>query len=290
MYLRYPINLTTTDENFYPLSVRDVHIISYDSTWQSIVHQHSFTELLYCLEGEGHIWTEEGLQPVHPKSMVLINPHVFHTEYSSHDKPLKYVVIGISGVTAFPNNEQIPTVYFYDDMEAKYFPFINAIIEELNHQKIHSREIVHRIVSIIILQLQQETHSLKMHKNTTTDLSSIVYNTKIFIDTHFSGQIDLDTLAEYTHVSKYYLARLFKEEMGKTIIDYLTDVRLQRSQELLESTDYSITQIASIVGFNSSSYFSTKFKELLKISPSDFRKKQKHPISTSILPDDSYIS
>ncbi len=94
---------------------------------------------------------------------------------------------------------------------------------------------------------------------------------KNYIDSHYSENITLDFLSNLTYVNKFHLVHLFTKEMGISPINYLINKRIDESKNLLSTTNYSIRDISSIVGFSNSSYFSQMFKKITGISPKDFR-------------------
>jgi len=64
---------------------------------------------------------------------------------------------------------------------------------------------------------------------------------------------------------------VFKEQMGITIIDYVTSVRIERAKHLLLATDQSCTEICFEVGYNNQSYFTRTFKALVGMTPRQFK-------------------
>jgi two-component system response regulator YesN len=96
-----------------------------------------------------------------------------------------------------------------------------------------------------------------------------------YIDANYDKPIMLDELAEISHLSVSRLAHVFKEQMGITIIDYLTSVRIERAKQLLLATEQSCTEICFQIGYNNQSYFTRIFKELVGIPPSRFRARNK---------------
>ncbi len=69
------------------------------------------------------------------------------------------------------------------------------------------------------------------------------------------------------------LAHIFKEQMGITLIDYLTSVRIERAKQLLLATTQNCTEICFQVGYNNQSYFTRTFKRLVGMTPRQFRVK-----------------
>ncbi|GAE94310.1 transcriptional regulator [Gracilibacillus boraciitolerans JCM 21714] len=93
-----------------------------------------------------------------------------------------------------------------------------------------------------------------------------------WIDQHFQEEVTLDDVANSLHISKYYMARIFKDVTGFTVMQYLMQRRLVRAKYLLEmQSTKSILEIALDSGFESSSHFSRKFREFYRISPSAYR-------------------
>ncbi len=92
-----------------------------------------------------------------------------------------------------------------------------------------------------------------------------------FLHTRYADPITIDMLAEDSHISKYYLCRLFRDNTGMSIIRYLNEQRLSSARRLLASTRRSITTIAQDCGFGSPSHFCALFREHEGMTPRDYR-------------------
>lgn len=84
--------------------------------------------------------------------------------------------------------------------------------------------------------------------------------------------LTLDELAEKVSISKYHMAHAFKREYGVSPINYIIDCRIREGKRLLAETDLAPSQIASILGFSSSSYFCKTFSNIEGTSPTEYRK------------------
>jgi AraC family transcriptional regulator len=82
----------------------------------------------------------------------------------------------------------------------------------------------------------------------------------------------IDLLARESGLSKFHMIRLFREHVGFTPAQYLTEVRLQRATELLGQTEQDVTDIAFEVGFGSLATFERLFKKKFGTTPSQYRK------------------
>ena len=90
-------------------------------------------------------------------------------------------------------------------------------------------------------------------------------------DRQYADPLDLDALATAAHVSKYHFARCFAETYGEAPARYLTRRRIERAQDLLRSANLTITEVCMLVGFSSLGSFSSRFRELVGESPTEYR-------------------
>lgn len=92
-----------------------------------------------------------------------------------------------------------------------------------------------------------------------------------YIDANYDKPLTLAQIARASHLSVSRLAHLFKEQMGVTLIDYVTQVRIERAKELLLGTDRSCADVCLQVGYSNPSYFTRTFKSLAGMTPQQFR-------------------
>lgn len=92
-----------------------------------------------------------------------------------------------------------------------------------------------------------------------------------FIEGHLTEDLDLDMVADAVHYSKYHLHRLFVNEVGLTIHDYVQRRRLTEAARLLVFSDKSILEIALLAGYESQQAFTSIFKEMYKKTPGQYR-------------------
>ena len=96
-----------------------------------------------------------------------------------------------------------------------------------------------------------------------------------YIDAHYAEKISLDRLSEVFSINKYYLERIFKEQFGVSIINYLLSIRITHAKQLLRFSDKSIEQIGLECGISPLYYFSRIFKQTEGMSPSEYRMRWK---------------
>lgn len=92
-----------------------------------------------------------------------------------------------------------------------------------------------------------------------------------YIQDHYNEQVTLNEVAENIYVSTFYISRMFKKELGKSFVDYLNDVRIDKAKELLKDVKYKTYEVAEKVGISDPHYFSKLFKKYSGMTPSEFR-------------------
>ncbi|MBV9252398.1 MAG: helix-turn-helix domain-containing protein [Acetobacteraceae bacterium] len=93
-----------------------------------------------------------------------------------------------------------------------------------------------------------------------------------WLEEHADRDLSLDAIADQVGISTRTLSRRFREQTGTTPLRWLHRVRVQRAQCLLETTSYSVEEIAAQVGFGSSTTFREVFRDLLSTSPQAYRR------------------
>jgi AraC-like DNA-binding protein len=92
-------------------------------------------------------------------------------------------------------------------------------------------------------------------------------------DRHFSEPLDLAALADVAGMSKYHFQRLFTATYGLSPVAHLSLRRVERAQDLLRATNLTVTEVCHAVGFSSLGSFSSRFRELVGESPSEFQRR-----------------
>lgn len=102
-------------------------------------------------------------------------------------------------------------------------------------------------------------------------VSGLVRRTVQYMNRNFSQEITVEQVAKDLNVSRPYLTSKFGGEMGLTPMQYLTNLRMSHSKQLLLTTELSVAEIAAAVGIKDPFYFSHFFKKNTGISPSHYR-------------------
>lgn len=93
-----------------------------------------------------------------------------------------------------------------------------------------------------------------------------------YIYSHIHFRITLEELAEYLKLSKNYLSALFKKEMGMPVSTYIMKLKIDKACNLLQLSDYSLSEIANYLSFSSESHFIHTFQKEVGMTPNKYRK------------------
>lgn len=103
------------------------------------------------------------------------------------------------------------------------------------------------------------------------DISETIRKIKEYVELHYDKHLTLDAIAYEAGYSKFYINRLFKQQMNTTIMDYLIQIRIGRAKELLKKEGYTVKQISGMVGYSEPNYFTLTFKKSEGVSPVQYR-------------------
>ena len=95
---------------------------------------------------------------------------------------------------------------------------------------------------------------------------------RVYFDEHYNEEISIEQYAGSRNMSTSWFNRSFRSAVGTSPMQYILDVRIRNAQTLLETTDYSVTSIAALVGYENPMYFSRLFRKAKGLSPSKYRK------------------
>ncbi|WP_307604927.1 helix-turn-helix transcriptional regulator [Paenibacillus sp. V4I9] len=107
-----------------------------------------------------------------------------------------------------------------------------------------------------------------------TNAKLIVEAAQKYILSNYHRDLSLEEVANHVFLNHIYFSRIFKQALGINYIDYLTQLRIQKAIELLESRQYKIHEITEKVGYLNSKYFTRLFKQTTGVSPKDYIRQQ----------------
>ena len=116
-----------------------------------------------------------------------------------------------------------------------------------------------------------ETASRNVSTKASEKSLGAVEAAKTYIQNNYSKDISLDEVSQAVNISPYYFSKIFKEDVGEGFVEYLTKIRMEKAKELLTTTEYSMKEICSMVGYADPNYFSRSFKKNVGVTPTEYK-------------------
>ncbi|MGO4947578.1 AraC family transcriptional regulator [Blautia sp. Sow4_E7] len=261
--------------NENPLSTEAVLVNAsssrYEEDWPSIPHTHAFTELFYVSRGSGEFLIEDQRFSIEKDDLIIVNPHIQHTETSQSSMPLTYYTVGVDGISFSFRDQREFQIFNCRKIGTDLLFYFHSLFQELDEKKEGYEEICRHTLSILIAQLRRITDSgfqLVPSFHPSKECALI----KRYLDYNYGEDINLDQLAALSHLNKYYLSHEFTRYYGISPINYLNRRRIEVCKNLLENTDHDISDIAHLAGFSSQSYLAQSFRKYCGMTAMEYRR------------------
>ena len=266
----YPQKLPTE-----PVFVQDCRILYVISGKAEIFIETEHFELIpgslfYCCSGNVYSMQSTGLKMI-ALNFDLTQENNEHTEF--------YPRINISDDAKLPSIEW-ETVDDADFLNSYLFianaddclDSLKKILKEFSIQKMYYREKAGALLKGLLVELYR--YSILGAQSSSTTVSQIMD----YIKENFDKPLNNEMLSSMSGYHEYHLNRLFMKHVGTSVHKYILNIRINEAKKLLLTTEQSLTYIAEKVGFNSNTHFSSYFKQVIGMSPLEFRKQFKNKL------------
>ena len=233
-------------------------------------------QLLYIASGKAHFYFDKSDKDtvVTAGHMVLYRPK----------EPQRYVYYGEEQTEVywvhFTGNNVTNILRHYrirNDMRIlktgtslEYSRIFRQMIQELQRCQTHYPELLTLLLLELLIQIERQIG--REHRPKNAYLNTEMEMAMQFFNDHYSSEINIEEYAVSRGMSVSWFIRSFKQYAHTTPMQYLVERRMTNAQVLLETTNYNITEIAALVGYDNPLYFSRIFKKHKGLSPSEYRK------------------
>lgn len=236
-------------------------------------HWHEHVEFLYFFDGEGDFNCNGNIYNISAGDFIVVNTNELHS----------YII-------------KTPLSYFYIHLYPSFFSdvnFENRILENYIHNDSYIKKCLYDMYNesnktTIGSDMLLKSHAYRLmaylaQNYTVTHLSPQEYDAYFaklcrinsiikYISLHYQEKVTTESLAKMCFLNKSYFCRFFKDATGKTITNYINEMRIEKASVFLRNTNESITTIAMNVGFDDVNYFDRVFKRIKKVSPGEYRR------------------
>ena len=234
--------------------------------------KHSYWELTYVDKGE-LLTTIDGVS-YHLKQgdLIFYAPMQFHTQSTFEKISSSYLTINFK--MNF-NHADLLCNKIFSLKRDSYF-IVTKLIEELSNDNLYSNDLSLCYLKQLIIQMLRLDNS-HFHSKPTTNMqqtyeNELLNDILIYIDDNIYEKISVSTLCDHFCISTSMLHSLFRKNMNNTAKNYINELKLSKSKELIRNSTHTLSEISEMLGFSSIHYFSKKFKSYFNISPTEYSK------------------
>lgn len=210
--------------------------------------------LHYIISGKGTYNNPRGSYNLRAGEYFLIKPGEVVSYKPDAEKPWHYVWIGFDGALA-AHFGKLPDVGILKDAQ----PILDVM---------HAEDGNSRYEEFLAGKLFMLYYGFLCN---TKDEPSYTRRVKNFIKSNYSAELSVENIASRLGVNRIYLSRIFKEDYGISIKQYIVSVRMNHAKKFLED-GHSVSDVADMVGYSDAFGFSKMFKSYFGIAPSNIRK------------------
>ena len=271
----------------FPMTVNHDDLWSFEGK-NVPIHWHNDLEINLIREGEAVFQVYQKSYRVRTGEGFLLNRNVPHSCSSPGNEHVRYSTILVrpdflygdfgSDVERkcfqpFLQNSAIPCIYLtgFDENGKEILQKLNQVEEAFDRKRfcyeLKIKGLLCEAFAMILYGHRQE-----LTKFVPANLQELERLEKMlnYLNMHFTEVISLQDLADQVHLSREVCCRLFKKMTGKTITGYLEEYRVNKSFSLVQSGQYSMTQITEMVGFSNPSRFASAFRKRFGCNPGEY--------------------
>lgn len=258
-------------------------MLNRDEGWNMTqAHRHDCLELLLCLRDGGSFFLQDTVYPLQRGALILLQENTLHRSIGTAASYERYVMHLPRETLFAASGEQtdfraIFQENHYMQLEPEQFDRVRSLMEQCSAAPEALGDDVLRTCALLSLlvfvarQLPAARSAPAFHHG----LSPSVDRAIGWINSHLEEDLSLDALAARCYVTKYHLCRLFKEETGFTVGEYILQQRLQQACALLRSGE-TVQKAGEAAGFRNYNHFIRTFSRWMGLSPGRYRSQHKN--------------
>ena len=267
------------NDNFKIFHIRDKKDIKFE------YHHHDFSKIVILIDGDLTYYIEGKAYILKPWDILFVNKNEIHKPVVNPNKYYERIVIWLNpdfmAKYAQGNNDllkcfevAIKNNYNLLRLNMKSIEIIKNLIQDIQNCN-NSNEFGSEILKeSLFVQLMVLMNRLFLNSDKNRDIEDIQYDKTIegvlnYMNSNLENDLSIDTIASEFFISKYYLMRKFKNQIGSSIHNYVVQKRLILARSLI-SDGLSMSSVCSRCGFNDYSSLVRAFKNVYGVSPSNY--------------------
>lgn len=241
---------------------------------------HDFFELTYVDTGSLFTEVDGTCYTLKEKEMIIYGPGQFHNQRTGPDQTASYVTILFTMKNISPN---LPNNW-YDVLINRVFPYnkkiytlIKTIVQESTTGIAYMDSLMHCLLTETIIRLLQGTYVAPSPQPTSIIRQN--YQEELFerilsyVETNICEPLTIAEICQHFSLSRSSLQILFKNAVNQSPKKFISDMKLEKSCQMLRENKYTISEISLKLGYSSIHYFSNAFNQKYHMSPSEYARR-----------------
>ena len=253
-------------------------------------HIHDAVELLYIREGSYTAFMNGVQYSLNPGDLILFCANTIHHVVTGSCASNSYYVIkmrptvllhlndtrqGAGYVLRFTLNRPGQSCVWTRtqlEQDTKILSILDGLINEWDERTLGFR-IAMKLKIVELLLWIMRTDAIRQREPEDSEVAALIYRAMAYVQSNFASDINEESLATELGMSYSHFSRSFHKVTGIRFRQYLNSVRIDRAEQMLMTTGHSVTQIASLCGYNHVSYFISVYRRLKGKTPHQTNRK-----------------
>ena len=264
----------------------DIYMTTGVSRPCSQVHTKTATEARIALKqriiyGNGNIYFYEDIRILGEQEFPVSQLHLLE-QYMEHNEIFK-----VKNLVQEIFSEELVKKYGSGYLRIMWIRILNILLHHYDRRGRNAGEVEKLLQSYnlpdqiqSIQEIRQKIVEIVMECVSTESVTDANARSKIqmavgYIQEHFGENLTVNDLAEHYGMSPNYFSSMFKKEMSRSAVNYITELRINQARELLYHSELSVVDISKKVGYEDSQYFFRVFKKYLGMTPLQYREESR---------------
>ena len=232
----------------------------YEEDYFGQEHSHPCYEIVYYCKGQGEVSFNQHSYPFRDDTFMVCPPNVKHIERGKRGTEVLYIGFELFGDIVLPEG-------VFREEEYGIHEYLEKIYYEMKHWSMYAERLINLFCMIIAIKL--------VNRSVSDNEQAVNYNFNNivgYITANYRENLSVEKLAHIAGYSYDYFRKAFSKRFGVNVNDFILQKRIEHANELLETGNYLIKEIAAECGFSSVAQFCTKYRQVTGVTPKQRKK------------------
>lgn len=264
-----------------------IHYYELDKNFSYDGESHNFWEMVYVDSGQVIIQANNKEYHLKQGEVIFHKPNEFHTLKADKKTVANVSVISFvcsSKAMSFFKSKMmtVPSKlkwYISTIIEEYYQTFNSMALEDIKleikeNPPIGGQQMIRTHLEqflIMLIRSEENNQDMKIFPNKESMENHLVSEILNIIENNTYNKITITQICDDLNYSRTYLSKIFKTATGWTILDYILNKKIKEAKRLIREGNYNFTQISDMLAFDNPHYFSSVFKKISNMTPTDYK-------------------